>query len=87
MDTRGLSDIARRLEEGTASKSETFARPDASTDEAEQGWLHLLNWHQRAADLQSELKAAERALAEEMTDENLVRLKAIHAELSGLSRL
>ena len=87
LDTRGLSDIARRLEEGTASKSETFARPDANTDEAEQGWLHLLNWHKRAADLQSELKAAERALAEEMTDENLVRLKAIHAELSGLSIL
>jgi len=87
LDTRGLSDIARRLEEGTASKSETFARPDANTDEAEQGWLHLLNWHKRAADLQSELKAAERALAEEMTDENLVRLKAIHAELAGLSIL
>lgn len=87
LETRGLSDIARRLEEGTAPRSETFAWPDASAEEAERGWLHLLNWHQRAADLQTELKAAERALADEMTDENLVRLKAIHAELSGLSKL
>ena len=87
LDTRGLSDIAHRLESGTALKSETFAWPDADMDEAEKGWLHLLHWHQRAADLQTELKAAERALAEEMTDENLSRLKAIRGELDGLSRL
>ncbi len=87
LDKRGLSDIARRLESGTALRSETFAWADADEQEAEQAWLHLLQWHQRAADLQMELKAAERALAEEMTDENLTRLKALHAELGGLSKL
>lgn len=87
LDTRGLSDIAHRLGSGTALKSETFAWPDADMDEAEKGWLHLLHWHQRAADLQTELKAAELALAEEMTDGNLARLKAILGELDRLSKL
>lgn len=86
LDKRGLSDIAHRLESGTALRSEIFAWADANEQEAEEAWLHLLQWHQRAADLQMELKAAERALAEEMTDENLTRLKALHAELGGLSK-
>lgn len=87
LETRGLSDIARRLESGSALKSERFAWPDAEEEEAETAWLHLLHWHQRAVDLRNELKAAERALAEEMTDENFARLKAIQAELGGLSKL
>ncbi len=87
LDKRGLSDIARRLESVTALRSETFAWADAEELEAEQAWLHLLQWHQRAVDLQMELKAAERALAEEMTDENLTRLATLQAELGGLSKL
>ncbi len=87
LDKRGLSDIARRLESGTALRSEKFAWADADETEAEDAWRHLLQWHQRASDLQMELNAAERALADEMTDENLTRLTALKAELSGLSKL
>ncbi len=87
LDKRGISDIARRLESGAALKSETFAWPDAPNDEVEDAWLHLLHWHDRASDLQNELKAAERALAEELTDENLARLSALKDELARLSKL
>ncbi|MEQ9517864.1 MAG: toprim domain-containing protein, partial [Parvibaculum sp.] len=87
LDKRGILDIARRLESGMSLKSETFAWPDAPNDEVEDAWLHLLHWHDRAGDLQNELKAAERALAEELTDENLARLSALKDELARLSKL
>lgn len=85
LDKRGYSDIARRLESGAALKSERFAWPGVEAHEAEEAWLQTLRWHSKAQALQSELKAAERALGEEMTDENLARLTAIQAELGGLS--
>ncbi|ABS63930.1 DNA primase [Parvibaculum lavamentivorans DS-1] len=79
--SRDLAEIARRLEAGSAFKSDRFAWPDAAPDEAEAGFLHTLARHRRAIVLQAELKAAERALAEEMTEENFARLQAIHAQL------
>ena len=79
--SRNLAEIARRLEAGTAFRSDRFAWPDAAPDEAEAGFLHMLARHQRAIGLEAELKAAERALAEDMTEENFARLRAIHAQL------
>ncbi|MEQ8328204.1 MAG: hypothetical protein RIE84_03775 [Parvibaculum sp.] len=76
-----MAEIARRLEAGTAFRSDRFAWPDAAPDEAEAGFLHMLARHQRAIGLEAELKAAERALAEDMTEENFARLRAIHAQL------
>lgn len=81
LDQRELLDIAQRLADRTTLKSEVFARPEADLDEAEAGWLHTLFRYRRASVLQTELKAAERALAQDMTDENLARLQAIHAQL------
>lgn len=79
--SRDLADIARRLEANSAFMSLRFVSPEAPADEAEAGFLHALSRHQRAIGLQAELKAAERALAEEMTEENFARLQAIHAQL------
>jgi DNA primase len=79
--SRNLADIAWRLEAGSAFRSDRFAWPDAAPDEAEAGFLHTLARHRRAIVLETELKAAERALAEEMTEENFARLQAIHAQL------
>ena len=79
--SRNLADIARRLEAGSAFRSDRFAWPDAAPDEAEAGFLHTLARHRRVIVLETELKAAERALAEEMTEENFARLQAIHAQL------
>ncbi|GAK46690.1 DNA primase [Tepidicaulis marinus] len=85
LNHRGFSELARRLTHAPSLMSERFARIDASVEEAEHGFLHLLHRHRHASDLQTELKAAERALAEEMTEENLARLKAVQAELGGFS--
>jgi DNA primase len=76
-----LADTARQLESEAGLKSDRFAWPDASREEAEAGFLHILARHRRTVTLEAELKAAERALAEEMNEENWARLQAIHAQL------
>ncbi|MBI1261161.1 MAG: DNA primase [Rhizobiales bacterium] len=78
---RDLAEIARRLEGTPAFKNERFAWPDASPEKARSGFLHVLARHRRQVILEVELKAAERALAEDMTEENLARLRDIHAQL------
>lgn len=78
---RDLADTARQLESEAGLKSDRFAWPDASREEAEAGFLHILARHRRTVTLEAELKAAERALAEEMNEENWARLQAIHAQL------
>ena len=78
---RDLADIARRLEAGTAFAGDRHAWPDAPPDEAEAGFLHTLARHRRAIGLEAELKAAERVLAEEMTEENYARFRAIQEQL------
>lgn len=85
--SRDLADIARRLESGTAQRSERFAWPDASREEAETGFLAMLARHRRIITLEAELRAAERALAEDMSEENWARLQAIHAQLERSERL
>jgi DNA primase len=76
-----LADIAQRLEGGAASKSDRFARAGASREEAETGFLHIVERHRRTITLEAELRAAERALAEDMNEGNWARLRAIHAQL------
>lgn len=85
--SRDLADIAQRLTGGTARKSDRFARPDASREDAEAGFLHLMARHRRTITLEAELKAAERALAEDMNEENWARLQAIHAQLEHSEQL
>ncbi len=79
--SRDLADIAHRLEGGAALASERFAWPGSSREEAETGFLHTLERHHRTITLEAELRAAERALAEDMNEENWTRLQAIHAQL------
>ena len=79
--SRDLAEIARRLEAGPAFVGDRHAWPDAPPDEAEAGFLHTLARHRRAIALEAELKAAERVLAEEMTEENYARFRAIQEQL------
>lgn len=78
---RGLAEIAHRLEGVPAYRNERFAWPDASPEKARSGFLHVLARHRRQMTLEVELKAATRALADDMTEENLARLRDIHAQL------
>ncbi len=85
--SRDLADIAQRLTSGAARKSDRFVRPEASREEAEAGFLGLLARHRRTITLEAELKAAERALAEDMSEENWARLRAVHAQLEHSDHL
>ena len=49
--SRDLAEIARRLEAGSAFRSDPFAWPDAAPEEAEAGFLHTLARHRRAGGL------------------------------------
>lgn len=79
--SRDLADIAQRLQAGAAVKGDRFALASASPEEAEKGFIDVLARHRRTITLEAELRAAERALAEEMTEENWARLQAIHAQM------
>ena len=81
--SRDLADIATQLVSRVAAQMGTFARADASQDEAEAGFLRLLSGHRRTMTLEAEFRAAERALAAEMNDENWARLQAIHKQLQN----
>ncbi len=73
--------MAAALQQQKALKNDAFALASASLEEAERGWVHLLE-RQRSVDiLRQELRDAEQALAREMTDENMARLVAVKAQL------
>jgi DNA primase len=84
--SRDLADIAQALEGGSAYKSDRFAGQGATPEEAETGFLHTLNRHRRSVTLEAELKSAERQLADDMTEENVARLRSIQAQLDLLDR-
>lgn len=85
--SRDLTDIAQRLLGGAGRKSGRFVQAEASREEAETGFLHMMALHRRTITLEAELKAAERALAEDMSEENWARLRAIHAQLEHSEHL
>jgi len=64
-------------------KADRFAWPGAAPHEVEQGWFHVVNRYRRVSDLEKELKAAERELASNMTDEVFSRFLALKAELEN----
>jgi DNA primase len=80
---RDLADIAQRLAGGAAVQGHRFAQVEASFVEAEAGFLHLLSSHRRTITLEAEFRAAERALAQEMTDENWARFQDLKKELES----
>lgn len=80
---RDLADIAQRLSDAAAVQNDRFAQAGASVDEAETGLMQVLQRHRRTTMLEAELRAAERALADEMNDENWARLQAIQVQLQN----
>lgn len=80
---RDLADIAQRLASGEAVQNDRFALAEASLDEAEAGFLQVLATHRRTISLEAEFRAAERALAAEMTDENWARFQDLKKEMES----
>jgi DNA primase len=80
---RGLAASLDRLENRGALANVWYAWPLAALDDAERGWLHSLAFHRRILALEEEKKAAEKALAEEMTDESFDRFRALTIQLEA----
>ena len=65
----------------SAVQSDRFAVAEASSQKAEAGLLEMLDRHRRTISLEAEFRAAERALAEEMSEENWARMQDLQKEL------
>ena len=79
---RDLGEPAQRLAGGAAVQSDRFALADASPNEAEAGFAEMLARHHTLS-LEAEYQAAVRALAEEMSEENLARMLDLQRELQN----
>jgi DNA primase len=81
---RGLSGVLARVEGAITHPSDWPARNGASPEDVEPWWTHVVALHRKQRTLNRELKEAERALGEELTDANLARLRDVQGELSAL---
>ncbi len=77
----GLKHLVDRLTGSETAKLNWFAQPDAELSDALRGWDHAWARHMREVVLRAELRAAERALAENNCQENFERLLAAKAQL------
>jgi len=71
---RGLVDLIGKLKQLTSESLDWFVETDAALEDARRGWQHLLARHKRES-LVRDLKLAQEQLEEDVTHENLDRLK------------
>ncbi len=74
---QGFSQVVDRLAGPGANVLDWFAKPDAAPEDALMGWRHVWARHRRLGPLKAELKVAEEALAESMTEENQARFEVL----------
>jgi DNA primase len=60
------------------------AREGAADEDVRQWWNHVLTLHHKNSTLNKELKEAERALGEELSEQNFARLQDVRSQLSAL---
>lgn len=81
MRRRGLSDPFARLITYCDRQNLFFLSPKAAPEDAAVTWLQMATLHHKARTLHRELKLAESAFADEPTEDNDARLRAIRREL------
>jgi DNA primase len=64
--------------------SEPTSPSIGSNRQSKSGWTHVLTLHRRNSTLNKELKEAERALGEELSEQNFARLQDVRSQLSAL---
>jgi DNA primase len=84
LKSNGFNDLIGKIENTAALASQSIAKSGAAEDDVESMLRQAMILHQRARTLHRELKSAEMALGEQMTEQNLLRLNEIQAELSKL---
>lgn len=84
VDRSGLAAVTHRIEAAAGQLGLIGVSRDSAEGDAEEVLRQALALHRRARALHRELKSAEIALGEAATDENLIRLREIQAELAGI---
>ncbi|WP_342641712.1 DNA primase [Rhodoligotrophos ferricapiens] len=74
LTAKGYADVLARLESGFTRRTDWFAFPDAAAEDTSIAWLHMVALHRKSVTLRRELIAAERAFAENPTEEAFIRL-------------
>lgn len=90
LSTQGFSPTVDRLSApldwSERRLEDKYARADVPLSELERVWRHVLSCHRRAVTMMTELRDAERDLAENMTEESFARLKALKREIERNER-
>jgi DNA primase len=81
---RNLGAILVRVETALTHYSDWPARAGAAVDDVRQWWTHVVTLHRKKRTLHRELKDAERALADELSDENLAKLRDLQGQIAAL---
>jgi DNA primase len=81
--SRGFGDVLNQLETQAKRLNEWFLGPAAAPDDARTGLRQMFALHRKTVTLDRELKAAEIALANHPTEENLNALSAVRDELQS----
>jgi DNA primase len=81
---RDCGAVLRRIEGALTHLADWPAREGAAAEDVRQWWSHVLTLHRKSRTLNKELKEAERALGEELTEQNFAWLQDVRAQLSSL---
>jgi DNA primase len=81
---RGGGPALQRIEGAFTHLADWPARAGAAAEDVRQWWTHVLTLHRRNRTLNKELKEAERALGEELSERNFAWLQDVRTQLSSL---
>jgi DNA primase len=74
LEALDLQRVLETVERAVTHRSDKFAEPEADREQVELGWRHTLALHQREVDLRRDLEAAERAFAQDGSEQSLARI-------------
>ncbi|HMA74451.1 MAG TPA: DNA primase [Xanthobacteraceae bacterium] len=81
---RDCGAILQRIEGALTHLADWPAREGAAREDVRQWWTHVLTLHRKNRTLNKELKEAERALGEELSEQNFAWLQDVRAQLLSL---
>ena len=83
VSARDLGGVLQRIE-SAVHPADWPTREGAAPEDVRQWWNHVLTLHHKNSTLNKELKEAERALGEELSEQNFARLQDVRSQLSAL---
>ncbi len=84
LTARDCGPILARIEAAVTHLADWPAREGAAPEDVLQWWNHVLTLHRKNRTLNKALKEAERALGEELSEQNFARLQDVRGQLSAL---